>query len=110
MSEWSILTNHANVLISVTEEPDIRLKDLAGKLGISERAVKRIVADLEHAGFISRERKGRDLSNLIFLLLTPALLFRMYSTLNQSLGKPKLVTWLQLGALLSALLPVLASL
>ena len=50
MSEWAFLTNHANVLICVTEEPDIRLRDLAAKIDISERAVKRIVADLERRG------------------------------------------------------------
>ena len=94
MSEWSILTNHANVLISVTEEPDIRLKDLAQKLGISERAVKRIVADLEHAGFISRERLGRRNHYLIHG--------------DASVGGP-VTRGLQLSALLSALLPVLST-
>lgn len=95
MSEWSILTNHANVLISVTEEPDIRLKDLAQKLGISERAVKRIVADLEHAGYISRERQGRRNHYLIHG--------------EAPLGGP-VTHGLQLSALLSALLPVLSQL
>ncbi|HMO55002.1 MAG TPA: MarR family transcriptional regulator [Tepidiformaceae bacterium] len=59
MAEWSLLTNHANVLVCVTREPDIRLRELAIKVGISERAVKRIVADLEKAGYLERERHGR---------------------------------------------------
>jgi predicted ArsR family transcriptional regulator len=59
MSEWSLLTNHANVLLCVTREPDIRLRELAIKVGISERAVKRIVADLEKGGYLERERHGR---------------------------------------------------
>jgi hypothetical protein len=59
MAEWSLLTNHANVLLCVTREPDIRLRELAVEVGISERAVKRIVADLEKSGYIARERHGR---------------------------------------------------
>uniref|UniRef100_UPI002ADD37AA helix-turn-helix transcriptional regulator n=1 Tax=Tepidiforma sp. TaxID=2682230 RepID=UPI002ADD37AA len=59
MAEWSLFTNHANVLLAITRNPDIRLRELAAEVGISERAVKRIVADLERAGYIQRERHGR---------------------------------------------------
>jgi DNA-binding MarR family transcriptional regulator len=59
MAEWSLLTNHANVLLCVTREPDIRLRELAIKVGISERAVKRIVADLEKGGYLERLHTGR---------------------------------------------------
>ena len=59
MSEWTFLTNHAHVLLCITEDPNARLRDLAERVEISERAVKRIVADLEHTGYISRKRFGR---------------------------------------------------
>ncbi len=39
---------------------DIRLRDVAAKVGITERAVQRIVADLESAGYLGRERVGRQ--------------------------------------------------
>jgi DNA-binding IclR family transcriptional regulator len=59
MSEWTFLTNHAHVLLCITEDNNARLRDLAERVEISERAVKRIVADLEHTGYISRKRFGR---------------------------------------------------
>ncbi|MGE0601707.1 MAG: helix-turn-helix transcriptional regulator [Dehalococcoidia bacterium] len=93
MADWNFLTNHANVLLCVTEEPDIRLRELASKVSISERAVKRIVADLENAGFISRERQGRRNHYLVHS--------------DASIAGP-MTRGLQLGVLLSALLPILA--
>lgn len=92
MAEWNFLTNHANVLLCVTEEPDIRLKDLAQRISISERAVKRIVSDLEGAGYISRERMGRRNHYLIHG--------------DAAIAGP-MTRRLQLGVLLSALLPVI---
>jgi DNA-binding MarR family transcriptional regulator len=93
MAEWNFFTNHANVLLCITEEPDIRLRDLAARVSISERAVKRIVADLERAGYISRERQGRRNHYLVHG--------------EASIAGP-MTRGLQLSALLSALLPVVA--
>lgn len=59
MAEWMFLTNHAHVLLCIAEDPNSRLRDLASRVQISERAVKRIVADLERTGYISRHRFGR---------------------------------------------------
>ncbi|MGF1482829.1 MAG: helix-turn-helix transcriptional regulator [Opitutales bacterium] len=58
-SQWTFLTNHAHVLICLAQDPDLRLRDLADQVGITERAVQKIVADLEAAGVIEREREGR---------------------------------------------------
>lgn len=94
MSEWSLLTNHANVLLCVTREPDIRLRELAVEVGISERAVKRIVADLEKAGYIARERHGR----------------RNHYNVNAHAPLSGPVTQgLQVSALIGAVLPMLTS-
>lgn len=58
-SEWAFLTNHAHVLLSIVADPDIRLRDVAVSVGITERAAQRIVMELEQTGFLERERVGR---------------------------------------------------
>jgi DNA-binding MarR family transcriptional regulator len=56
---WTFLSNHSHVLICLYREPEIRLRDVAQQVGITERAVQNIVADLEQAGVITRTRTGR---------------------------------------------------
>jgi predicted ArsR family transcriptional regulator len=58
-TRWTFLTNHAQVLLCVANDSDIRLRDVAETVGITERAAQRIVVDLEEAGFLKRERRGR---------------------------------------------------
>ncbi len=53
------MTNHSHVLICLAREPDLRLRDVAERVGITERAVQRIVADLEEAQVLQRIRDGR---------------------------------------------------
>ncbi len=57
--DWTFLSNHAHVLLCIAKEPEVRLRDVAGRVGITERAVQRIVADLEDGGYLSRAREGR---------------------------------------------------
>jgi DNA-binding Lrp family transcriptional regulator len=59
MAEWTFLTNHAIVLLCLSADPGQRLRDVAVAVGITERAVQRIVADLEQAGYLTRTRVGR---------------------------------------------------
>jgi len=56
---WTFLTRHAQVLLCIAEDPGIRLRDIGERVGITERAAHRIVGELEAAGYISRERRGR---------------------------------------------------
>jgi len=56
---WTFLSNHAQVLICIAREPEIRLRDIAQSVGITERAVQRIVSDLSDAGYVESERIGR---------------------------------------------------
>jgi DNA-binding MarR family transcriptional regulator len=56
---WTFLTNHARVLLCLAQEPDLRLREAAERIGITERAVQRIVTDLEDAGIVTRSREGR---------------------------------------------------
>ncbi|MCL6644434.1 MAG: winged helix-turn-helix domain-containing protein [Dehalococcoidia bacterium] len=56
---WTFLTNHGHVLLCIANDPGIRLRDIAERVGITERAAQRIVADLIEAGYITRRRVGR---------------------------------------------------
>ena len=56
---WTFFSNHAHVLICIAQDADTRLRDVAQSVGITERAVQKIVADLEAAGVVARERRGR---------------------------------------------------
>ncbi|MEO1495529.1 MAG: winged helix-turn-helix domain-containing protein [Planctomycetota bacterium] len=58
-SRWTFLTNHAHVLIALKSDPTQVLREVAAKVGITERAVQRIVHELEEAGILQRERVGR---------------------------------------------------
>ncbi|MDF1745805.1 MAG: helix-turn-helix domain-containing protein [Gimesia sp.] len=59
-NRWTFLTNHAHVLIVLHREPAIVLREVALRVGITERAVQRIIQDLEEEGFIRREKVGRQ--------------------------------------------------
>jgi DNA-binding Lrp family transcriptional regulator len=56
---WTFLTNHSHVLICLARDPEILMRELAELVGITERAVQSIVADLEAEGYVTRERIGR---------------------------------------------------
>jgi DNA-binding Lrp family transcriptional regulator len=56
---WSFLTNHAQVLICIAQDPGIRLREIGAAVGITERAVHRIVGELADAGYLDRRRNGR---------------------------------------------------
>jgi predicted DNA-binding transcriptional regulator YafY len=59
MGEWTFLTNHAVVLVYLARHPQITARELAFSIGITERAVRKIIADLEAEGYISKAREGR---------------------------------------------------
>jgi predicted transcriptional regulator len=56
---WHFLSNHTQVLLCISRNPDIRFRDIAQTVGITERATQRIVADLIQTGFLEREKIGR---------------------------------------------------
>jgi DNA-binding IclR family transcriptional regulator len=57
--DFAFLTNHGKTLLLIAHDLRIRMRDIADKLGITERATQRIVADLARAGYLARERVGR---------------------------------------------------
>jgi DNA-binding transcriptional ArsR family regulator len=56
---WSFFTNYARVLICIAQDPDLRLRDLAVALDITERSAYGIVTDLAEAGYVVKEKDGR---------------------------------------------------
>lgn len=59
LPDWTFLTNHGHVLVVLATNPDALMRDVAITVGITERAVQKIVADLEADGYVVRERDGR---------------------------------------------------
>ncbi len=58
-ARWTFLTNHAHVLVCIARDPGVRLRDVAERVGITERATQGIVSDLVDAGYVTRTRVGR---------------------------------------------------
>ena len=57
--EWTFLSNHGHVLVSLARDPDGRMRDVAAAVGITERAVQQIVRDLVGQGYLRKEKVGR---------------------------------------------------
>lgn len=66
-SHWTFFTNHAHVMVCLAKNSDQPLREVALEVGITERAVQRIIADLEHGGYLVRERIGRQNSYSLIL-------------------------------------------
>jgi hypothetical protein len=58
-SDWSFLTNHGRALLQIARDPNVRLRDIAAALNITERSAYAIVTDLTDAGYVLKERDGR---------------------------------------------------
>ena len=56
---WRFLSNHTQVLLCLQRDPNVRSRDIAQRVGITERAAQRIVADLIKSGYVESERVGR---------------------------------------------------
>ncbi|MFV9504405.1 MAG: helix-turn-helix transcriptional regulator [Oscillochloridaceae bacterium umkhey_bin13] len=59
MSQWTFLTNHAQVLLCIAKNRNMTAREIATHVGITERAVQRILRDLHKAGYVSHTRDGR---------------------------------------------------
>jgi predicted transcriptional regulator len=59
MPNWTFLSNHGQVLLCIAHDPGVRLLEIGGQVGITERAAHLIVGELVDAGYLERERKGR---------------------------------------------------
>jgi len=59
MSGWTFFSNHAHVLLLLAREPDLRMRDVAEKVEVTERAIQRIVHDLVEEGYLDKVKTGR---------------------------------------------------
>ena len=57
---WTFLTNHARVLAAIADDPTTRIRDIAARCRLTERAVQKIVSDLEGGGYLTHTRQGRS--------------------------------------------------
>jgi predicted transcriptional regulator len=83
MVGWTFLTNHALVLVYLAKHPRITALELATSIGITERAVRKIIADLETESYISKEKEGRRVRYSINAKLP----FRHQTQRDKSIGK-----------------------
>jgi predicted transcriptional regulator len=56
---WTFLSNHGHVLVCLARDPEVRMRDVATAVGITERAVQQIVGDLVGEGFVAKSKDGR---------------------------------------------------
>lgn len=59
-ASWTFFTNHGHVLLCLAQQPTMLLREVAQTVGITERMVQKIVADLEAGGVLAREKQGRQ--------------------------------------------------
>ena len=59
LRSWTFITNHAQVLLAVARNPEATVAELAQAAQITERSAYRILADLQRAGYVRRQKAGR---------------------------------------------------
>jgi DNA-binding transcriptional ArsR family regulator len=59
LADWSLLTNHGRLLLAIENEPEMRVRDMAERLHLSERGVALILRDLRDSGYVTSRREGR---------------------------------------------------
>lgn len=59
MRRWTFLSNHAQVLLCIAQNPSMTAREIGQRVGITERATQKIIQDLEAAGYLTRHREGR---------------------------------------------------
>ena len=79
---WTFLSNHGHVMVQLNQNPEMKVKDLAERVGVTERRTQTILAELEEAGYISVTRNGRR--NIY--KVNQNLKFRHPSESNKSIG------------------------
>lgn len=64
-SDWTFFSNYAHVLVCLAENPEVRLREVADRVGITERSAQRLISHLDEAGILARVKRGRRNSYLI---------------------------------------------
>jgi predicted DNA-binding transcriptional regulator len=89
---WDFLTNHAHVLLCVSQDSGIRLRDIAAAVGITERSAHKVLSELVEEGYVLRERHGRRNRYTVkpeMPLRHPLVRERAVADLLEALTKPK---------------------
>jgi DNA-binding MarR family transcriptional regulator len=81
-STWTLLTGHAHVLVEIARNPEARIRDISLVVGLTERSVQAIVADLEAEGYLTRTRTGRR----VVYTVNPNSLFRHHAQDGHRIG------------------------
>ncbi len=92
MPAWDFLTNHAHVLLCVSEDSGVRLRDIAAAVGITERSAHKVLSELVEEGYVLRERHGRRNRYKIrpeLPLRHPLVRERAVGELLEALGRPE---------------------
>jgi DNA-binding transcriptional ArsR family regulator len=83
LADWSLLTNHGRLLLAIENEPGLRVRDMADRLGLSERGVALILRDLREAGYVTSRREGRR----VYYSVVPDKPMRRDSLRHQTVGQ-----------------------
>ncbi len=62
MPGWKFLTNHTLVLFLIAQQPRITAREISAAIGITEKATRNIIDDLENEGYLSKKKEGRRLN------------------------------------------------
>jgi predicted transcriptional regulator len=87
LAEWSLLTNHARLLLAIENEPELRVRDIADRLHLSERGVHLILRDLREAGYVRADRDPDRDGRRIYLSVVPTKPFRHEPFRHQTVGQ-----------------------
>lgn len=83
MADWSLLTNHARLLLLIDHVPDLRVRDMAERLDLSERGTALILRDLREAGYVTSRREGRR----VYYAVVPSKPLRSDLLRHQTVGQ-----------------------
>ena len=86
MSNWTLLSNHGHVLVCLSRDPEARLRDVAADVGITERAVQKIVRDLQEGSMIGVTKSGRRNSYRVHMKQTLRHQLEADCTLKELIG------------------------
>lgn len=86
MANWSLLTNHARLLLAIENEPGLRVRDMAARLDMTEKGVMLILRDLRESGYVTRRRDDHD-ARRSYYTVVPTKPFRKDAMSHHAVGE-----------------------
>jgi predicted ArsR family transcriptional regulator len=87
LAEWSLLTNHARLLLAIEQEPGLRIREMADRLSLSERGVHLILRDLRESGYVTARRGGNGDGRRVYFEVVPTKPLRSNSVRHHTVGE-----------------------